>query len=270
MVAGALVLGAHRWSLGTRDLRARLDAARTPVRPRTVRFRELDDLPAPVQRFFRAALTDGQPAVAAARLRHRGTFNTGEAAERWKPFTCDQAVVARRPGFDWDARIALAPGVHVRVHDAYVAGEGLLQASLLGLFPLVEVRGTGEAAAAELMRFLAEAAWYPTALLPGQGVRWDAVDDRSAVATLGDGSVCATLLFRFDEAHLVESVHAQARGRMVKGAFVPTPWQGRFWNHAERDGMRVPLDGEVAWLLPHGARPYWRGHLAGVAYEFVR
>lgn len=35
----------------------------------------------------------------------------------------------------------------------------------------------------ELMRLLGEAAWYPTVLLPGQGVRWQPVDDRSAEAT---------------------------------------------------------------------------------------
>jgi hypothetical protein len=34
--------------------------------------------------------------------------------------------------------------------------------------------------------------------------------------------------------------------------------------------MRVPLDGEVAWLLPEGAKPYWRGHTDEIAHEFAR
>ena len=42
----------------------------------------------------------------------------------------------------------------------------------------------GEVAQGELMRFFAEAAWYPTALLPSQGVRWQAVDDTSAAILL--------------------------------------------------------------------------------------
>jgi hypothetical protein len=69
-----------------------------------------------------------------------------------------------------------APGLPVRVHDAYVAGEGVLNARVLGLVSVVDMRGTGEVAEGELMRFFAEAAWYPTALLPSQGVRWQAVD----------------------------------------------------------------------------------------------
>ena len=38
----------------------------------------------------------------------------------------------------------------------------------------------------------------------------------------------------------------------------------------ERGWMRVPLDGEVAWMLPEGAKPYWRGHFTGIVYEFAR
>jgi len=66
------------------------------------------------------------------------------------------------------------------VHDAYISGEGLLHASLFGLVSIVNLRGTQEIAQGELMRFFAEAAWYPTALLPSQGVRWEAVNDTSS------------------------------------------------------------------------------------------
>jgi hypothetical protein len=72
----------------------------------------------------------------------------------------------------------LLPGLPVRVHDAYVAGEGRLHATLLALITLADLRGTREMAEGELMRFLAEAPWYPTALLPSQGVRWEAAGER--------------------------------------------------------------------------------------------
>ena len=66
------------------------------------------------------------------------------------------------------------------MHDAYVAGEGILQASLFGLVTVAALRGTPAAAQGELLRFLAEAAWHPTALPPSQGVAWAAVDAASA------------------------------------------------------------------------------------------
>ncbi len=271
VLGGAWLYGAYRWNSETQDLRARLDASRTPVQPQKVDFRELEGLPAPVRRYFRTVLKDGQPMVTGVRVRHTGNFNMGEGTEdNWKPFASDQQVVTQRPGFDWNGRVAMMPGLPVRVHDAYVAGEGILHASLLGLFPVVDMRGTGDVAEGELMRFLAEAAWYPTALRPSQGVRWEAVDDRSAYATLIEGEISITMLFTFNEEGLIDTVRAQARGRAVGGEVVPTPWHGRFSNYEERGGMRVPLDGEVAWLLPEGEKPYWRGHITEIVYEFAR
>ena len=268
-VALLVLLGASRWRARTKALFARLEAARSPGHPRTFDPGELAGLPAPVQRYFRAALTARQPMVAAVRVEHAGTFNTSEAGERWRRFTSTQRVITKRPGFAWSGRIAMMPGMPVRVLDAYVAGEGLLQATLLGLVSLVDMRGTPDVARGELMRFVAEAAWYPTTLLPSQGVRWKAVDDASAEATLADGPTSVSLVFRFDEVGLIARVRAEARGRTVKGSVVPTPWEGRWWNYELRDGMRVPLEGEVAWLLPEGAKPYWRGRITRIDYDFA-
>jgi len=208
--------------------------------------------------------------VLAVNVEHTGTFNMSETGEKWRPFTSTQRVITRRPGFDWEARVAMMPGLTVRVHDAYIAGEGILHASLFGLVSLVSLRGTPEAAQGELMRFFAEAAWYPTALLPSQGVRWEAVDDASAKATLKDGETALTMLFRFNENGLIESVRAEARGRTVAGAVIPTPWEGRWSDYEPRDGMLIPLEGEVAWMLPEGPKPYWHGRITRLGYEFAQ
>lgn len=270
IVVTAVLYGQFRWNSGTRELRAQLEAARLPIEPKLFNQAELDGLPAPVQRYFRAVMKDKQPVVAAMSMEHIGTFNMGEAANNWKPFKSTQRVITRRPGFDWDGRVAIVPGLSVHVHDAYVSGEGILHAAVLGLVSVANLRGAGEVAQGELMRFFAEAAWYPTALLPSQGVRWEPVDDHFARATLKDGDLTLTLLFRFNSEGLIDTVRAEARGRTVGNSIVPTPWQGRFWNYAIRAGMRVPTEGEVAWLLPEGQKPYWRGKISKISYEFAQ
>ncbi len=239
------------------------------MRPGIVDFRELEGLPPPVQRYFRTVLTEGRPMVTGARLRHAGTFNMGDVKDRWVRFTSDQRIITRRPGFDWDARMRMLPGLTVRVHDAYVAGEGLLHAAVLGVIPVADLRGTPEMAEGELLRFLAEGVWYPTALLPSLGVRWEAVDARSARATLVDGAIAVMLTFGFGDDGMIEAVRAEARGRTVGGRSVPTPWQGRFWNYQLRNDMWVPLDGEVGWVLPDGLKPYWRGHIVHIQMELA-
>ena len=163
----------------------------------------------------------------------------------------------------------MAGGFSARVYDAYVEGQGFLHASLLGLFTVADQRGGAEMAQGELLRYLAEAVWYPTALLPGQSLTWAARDDSSAVATLADGGTTVSLTFLFGADGLVEAVESAERYRSVGHRYIPTPWRGRFWSYAEQDGMRIPMEGEVAWILPEGAWPYWRGRMASVAYDFA-
>jgi hypothetical protein len=270
VAVAAAAFGSWRWNRSTRALVARLQAAR--LAPTAARYNasEIAGLPAPVQRFFRAVLVDGQPIVTAVTLEQSGSMDMSDGgAPRWRPVAATQRVVTRRPGFVWDARFALLPGLAVHVHDAYIAGAGLLRGAVGGLVPVVRMDDSPELARGELIRFFAECAWYPTALLPSQGVHWEAVDDDSARATLGDGASRVTLTFRFHPDGPIDSVRAEARGRVVAGKAVDTPWEGRFWNYATRGGMRVPLEGEVAWVLPAGARPYWRGTTTALAHDFA-
>ena len=271
--AGLAVFGNWRWASATKAQIALLDAALVPAPSKHYDAGEIDGLPAPVQRYFRAVLKDGQPFITAATFELSGTINMSTTGENWKPFTSWQRAVVHRPGFLWNGRVAMLPGLaalsSATVHDSYIAGTGTLHAALLGLFTVANVHGGGELGRGELMRYFAEMAWYPTALLPSQGVRWEAVDDSSANATLVDDLIRLTLLFRFDQAGLITSVHADARGSGVGKDMVMLPWECTVSNYQLRHGMLVPTRGEAAWLRPEGRRPYFVGDLTSIVFEFA-
>ncbi len=173
LIAAALAFGASRWQSATEEMHAKLEAVHLPNNSPTYNANELDDLPAPVQRYFRAVLSDDQPMVSRVSVAHTGTFNMSESGEQWKPFTSTQHVTTRPPGFVWNGRIAMMPGLPVRVHDAYVAGKGILHASLFGLITLADMRGTPAMDEGELIRYLAEAAWYSAkVILTGSAFLW--------------------------------------------------------------------------------------------------
>lgn len=260
--------GSSRWRAETRELAESLRAKQVPPSVKVYDPEELEDLPAPVQRYFRKVLKAGQNMIAAVHIKQEGTFNNKLGSDAWSPFTATVDVVTQRPGFVWDARISMM-GIPVHVHDAYVGGEGILRGRLLGALPVMEMRGTPEAAEGELYRYLAEAPCYPTALLPSQGVRWEAVDNSSARVTLEDGGTRVTMLFTFGEDDLIESVYAEARGREVSGKIVPTPWKGTWSQYESHGGMLVPTSGEIAWILQEGLSPYWRGRIVEYNFEWA-
>ena len=261
--------GNARWNAGTTQLLNRLDAAQAKKTPQFFNAKELVGLPAPVKRYFETVLKDGQPIITAATVQHSGTFNMGETTDSWKPFTSTQRVITQRPGFDWDARVRLFPGVAAHIHDAYIEGSGLLKVAIFGLIPVADLPTSADLSRGELMRFLAEATCYPTALLPSQGVVWQGVDAQSAIATLTDGNITLSMRFGFGANGLIDTGRAESRGRLVGNTMTYLPWQGRFWNYGLRSGMLVPLEAEVAWVLPEGPKPYYRGLMSAVTYDFA-
>jgi hypothetical protein len=262
----AAVYGRYRWQLDTDQLRTELTNGRRTIQPGIYDSKELEGLPAPVQRFFRTVLRDGQAIVAEVNLSQTGQFNLNELEDKWSPFTATQLVTTRRLGFDWDARIQMAPGLNAFVHDTYLLGAGSLHASLLGLFTVAKIPSTPEANQGELLRFFAEALWYPTALLPSQGVRWEAMNDTSARATLIDGSTTVSAVFQFNAEGMIDTFRTEVRYRDKLTAM---PWSGRFWDYSVRNGMLIPLEGEVGWEYPEGTRLYFKGRTTEISYEFA-
>jgi hypothetical protein len=265
----AIRLASARWNGQTSRLVDKLFQVLPGESQKTVTFKEFDLLPAPVARYFRWALKEGQPMIRSARIAQVGQFRARNADDGWSPFEAKQYFSARPPGFVWDAGIRMAPWLKVRVRDAYVTGHGSMQAKILSLVAMVHERGKAELNAGALQRYLAEAVWFPTALLPSAGVKWSAMDNHSAVATLSDFGSTVSLGFHFGDVDQITGVFTPGRYREVNGRYVLTPWAGQFRNYEEREGMRIPVEGDVEWRLKEGSFPYWMGRIVEVRYDFA-
>lgn len=262
---GAVAVGTLLWNRATaRAVRESLPDA--PMGTAKFSPEELTGLPEPVVRYFNFALTPGQPLIRSARLEQEGEFRGGLDAP-WSPFTAVQHFSAYPRAFVWDASIRMAPLLTVRVRDSYIGGTGGMQARMAGVIPIMNQSDRPGLNAGALLRYLAESAWFPTALLPAQGIVWEAIDGNTARATLTDSETTISLDFHFGLKGEIVRVYTPARFREVNGEDVPTPWEGAFGDYERVEGVMVPKQGEVAWILPEGRLTYWRGRIRGVHFE---
>jgi hypothetical protein len=257
----AVIAAAARWDRTTAAQLASLANAKGPVAPCSAR--ELNELPPPVSRFIQSALTAGQPCITSISLTQTAEMLMNGS---WRPLEATQQYTVSPPGFVWDARIQMAPLMPVLVRDQYVAGRGALRASMLGVYTVADQAAGRELNAGELQRFLGETVWFPTALLPSPSLKWEPRDDRSAVASLTDGSTTVSLIFEFEDARITA-----IRGFRYKednGSYSLRPWLIRCSEHAVRDHMTIPLHCEVSWIEGDQPVPYWRGRITGVSYGY--
>jgi hypothetical protein len=262
------ILGSARWKQqSARDV-AKLSASPTSARVKRARYDRsmVAGLPTPVVRYFRFALRQGQPMIERARIDWIGEFSI--RPRRWSPFVATQHYRMYPPGFVWDARVRLAPALPILVRDAYLDHEGSLRAAIGGVVSVANAHGTPGMAAGELLRYLGEAVWFPTALLPCNGVTWSEIDHLSATATLTDGETMVSMVVHFASTGEITGLTA-LRPRDMRGTTVLTPWVAHLSGYSAQSGMQVPCAGDVEWELPTGPLPYWRGRIAHVHYDFA-
>jgi len=233
-----------------------------------------DRLPEVVKRYLARAIPVGSEGVRTVRLRQQGEFRMGPGEDSWRPFRAEEVFRVHPPAFMWNARIRAMPFVSVRVMDAYLGGEGSMLARVGGVGTVVNQAGQAGLNAGALARYLAEAAWIPTRLGSLPGLRWTSVEEdeggtsptgRAADATLTDGDTEVTVRFHFDADADVVAIDG-VRPREVDGAYVDTPWIGRFDEYREMGGFRIPTRGEVAWVVDGREEVYWRGRILSAEF----
>ncbi len=128
--------------------------------------RDLGEAPPIVRRYLRLVLPPDSAAPAFVVLGQHGQLRTSPTGTRWLSFTPSHTVNPSARRFLWNAEVAAAPLVHLRVLDALSDGRGSGQVLLLSAFDVGHDGGTPEMNAGSLHRFLAEAVWYPWALRP--------------------------------------------------------------------------------------------------------
>jgi hypothetical protein len=157
--------------------------------------------------------------------------------------------------------------IHVRVRDALIEGRGSGQVSLLSAFAVSADANTPEMNSGSLHRYLAEAVWYPTALLPSPTLRWTEIDATRSLATLTSHGVTVSLEFRFAATGEVTGIYTSGRWGTFPEGYRQVPWEGHFRDYQNRDGVFVPTEGDVGWYVDKQWRAVWHGRI--IAFEIA-
>ncbi len=266
-VAAVLLLwGRAGWHRYISNLVTEVKTA-APTKVGHVNFDELDELPSPVQKYFRLVLKDGAPIINRTSLVQKGGFRPKPELKEWSTMEATQQFSSSPRAFVWNANIAMLPGVSIEVCDLYKDGKGSMRGKILSLFTLIDAKEQKELNEGALQRYLAEAVWFPTALLPSQGVSWSAIDEQRAKATVTDGNTTTSLEFTFNDSGEIVSAYTPERYREVSGTYEPTPWGGRYANYVDINGYLVPIECEVEWYLQEGVYTYFRATLDEIQYD---
>jgi hypothetical protein len=229
----------------------------------TVREDDINALPEPVQRYLIYTQIVGKPRIRTVSLKQRGYFRQKQN-QKWLPLRAVQYFTLDPPGFVWYGSLSPAPLVSITGTDVFCNGKGRMVIKLLSLFRIADASGP-EVDQGELLRYLGEMVWFPTACL-NDFIRWHSVDSRSARATITTGGITASGVFHFNDRGEIVDLVAERYGDFGRGFELAT-WSPRVSEYREINGLRIPMRGEVAWKLKSGEFPYGRMEITEIEYD---
>ena len=193
------------------------------------------------------------------RLTQTGRMKTRLEATSWMSFTATQTISTQTCAFDWQAR--MGPLGLISVRDKMADGGGQLNVRALGVVPIVQSRSTAALTRGELMRYLAEIAWAPDAILHNTELRWRVDGPDLLAISAGSGETASEVLLSLDSDGRISGGFAPDRPRSATPPTLPTPWRGRFSDYRRHEGRWLPFAGEVGWEIDGMEIVYWQGRI---------
>ena len=223
---------------------------------KTFSYKALQDLPEPVQRYFRHVMKDGQPYISYIRLRHDGKFKTAPDRD-WMNIEGEQYFTTQRPGFIWKGSTRM-----FTARDMYVSDKGKLAVFLFSIFKIAG--GQGEKYdQGELLRWLGESVWFPTNLLPGENLQWTAIDNHSAQLNFKYNNHTLSYLVTFNEAGEISEL--QTKRYMGDGNL--ETWIGKLSDYKAINGIVIPTTIEAIYRLKEKDYSYAKFNVKTIEYN---
>ncbi|MEK6152281.1 DUF6544 family protein [Flavobacteriaceae bacterium 3-367] len=255
-VANLLILLVSIPSYGSYRFQSRsLKAARTqwvqkiPKNTSVIYLQDLAHMPPIVQKWVLASGVVGHQKPTTAHIEQKGRMKT-DPDGRWMPFTAEQYVNTRSPGFVWIAKVRSFPFIYLDGRDKLENGKGEMLIKLSGLFPVVDVQPDDKINSAAMQRYLAEISWFPSAAL-NENIVWEAVDSLSARATISTENLKVSGIFTFNSEGGMVSFETEryfgndADARLEK-------WFIEALEYKEFQNFTIPSKCKVSWKLQEG------------------
>jgi hypothetical protein len=223
-------------------------------------------VPAIVAKWLARTIPEGSKMIKAAKVYQRGQFLLGKT---YSPFEATEDFTAAPMSFKWHASIrAFSPFVSIHVNDSYTMHHGKVDAKLFGLFPVAHQEGPGVDESA-FGRFVAEAIWMPTSLLPAAHVLWlPGPNDTSARLEMSDGELKAEAFIEFAESGQLRTLSMVRKRDCGHGKIEPCNWFVRFDEEKVFHGFIIPAYAEVSWKLDDGLQTYYKGFVDQIDFTY--
>jgi hypothetical protein len=207
---------------------------------------DISHLPTVIQKWLTSSGVLGKPKVSTVYLTQAVQLKLKPSQTKWKKGIAEQYFTIDPPAFHWDIKTEMNPVLPIVGRDKFEEAKGEMLIKLLAIFPVADAKNNKKTNEASLQRYLAEMVWFPSAVLSPY-IKWEAIDDYTAKATMEYKGTIGSGLFHFDQNGLFKKFVCM-RYKDANDTEA-TQWIVNAIKNEKRNGVVIPVACEAAWLL---------------------
>jgi hypothetical protein len=232
----------------TRERAGIIDTAEASE-PHIITEKDIQELPASVQGWLQSTGIIGKPAINILYVRQKAMMKMKPEQQNWYSAEAEQYITLKPPAFIWTVSMKMSPLISIRGRDKFTKGKGEMLIKMNSLINIVNERGS-HMDEGSLQRFLGEMVWYPS-LAISPLIKWEAIDENSAKATMVYRGTAGSGTFHFDEnGNFVKFTALRFMGN--KADAKRYPWVITADDYAVFEGIKVPSKMKATWELEEG------------------
>ena len=269
LVLFTAILGYSRFNFSQKlkaERRHLLEQAQ-PLKQQKINTEDLKGLPSIVQKWLKFSGATDTPNVSNVYLTQELQLKLRPEQKDWKPGNAEQYFTVQPPAFHWDIQTEMNALLPVVGRDKFENGKGEMYIKLLSLLPVANTKQHEKVHQATLQRFLAEMVWFPSACLSPY-LQWEAIDERSAKATMEYQGTKGSGIFYFDATGQFERFVAMRFKDVTDTS--PKEWTVIAKKTEERNGVKIPTECEAIWQLETGAWTWLQLKIKHIEYNVDR
>lgn len=226
---------------------------------------KIDQLPSSVQSYFSYSILNESFSLKTVNITQKAFYRTDQNSE-FKEMEAVQYYSVKPPGFIWDAEFSNTGLISMRSIDTYYKGEGNLQIKLMGGITLSDETGE-HIDKSMLSRWLSESLLFPTALLPGDSLKWIGIDSTKTLVQFTDNGMTVSAEVEFNNDGSIKSFKSEDRVFYTRSGYRDAVNITHYSDYKVFGSFRVPTKLKIEWVYDNKSIEFAKIEILKIEYD---
>ncbi|MDX1700735.1 MAG: DUF6544 family protein [Melioribacteraceae bacterium] len=227
---------------------------------------KLNDQSQLIQKYFSRVVGNRVEIPKFVKIKQKARFKTDVNSD-WFPMEAEQYFTTEEPNFLWNSELETSKYFWMNVIDSYIRGKGNTLIKFNSSITIADSWGI-ELDKSGLFRYISEAVYFPTKLVPAENLIWNILDSNIAEIKFKDRDISVVAKIFFNSDYTIERIETFDKYRALDDGFQKSRYTVYFSQYKlVNNSFLVPTYMEVEWDLASGPFKYGKFNVLDIDYE---